>query len=486
MISFLNRHKFAASLAINLLLILGTICGVDSRILQRSRELRAQRQIEFALGFALWFLLYRLHVKLPTYNIYHLVPPRDKEWYLQALRRGLDDYRVEKQYHLLESVEDVGDDFTARLQQRLVSALRSPRKNTSFKIRKFDTTVAFDALCRIDDVLKAQGVRPFLVSGTLLGAIRDGALIKGDNDLDIGVMAEEFSAESIFVMLVDNPAFRSVYNLGHLVQVTDHSNTVIDIFIHYREAGKVWHGTDVHKWINTSFGLAEMRLGSHTFLIPDDAHRYLDENYGNWKKPVLFWDYSFDTPNRQFFRNKKTAYYLADRIINELHSQTPSRHRVQTAIEELKNCFGIDLTYFLGGKSKVNTEKVVITFGTFDLFHIGHLNILQRAASFGDRLVVGVSSDALNYSKKSIYPVYCQEDRRNIVNSIQYVTETFFEESLELKAQYIKRYNADVLVMGNDWEGKFDHLSDICEVVYLTRTSNISTSETKDAIKKNL
>src|SRR5690554_4233933 len=98
----------------------------------------------------------------------------------------------------------------------------------------------------------------------------------------------------------------------------------------------------------------------------------------------------------------------------------------------------------------------VITFGTFDLFHIGHLNILRRAAELGDTLIVGVSSDALNSSKKSKLPVYPEKERMEIVHAIQYVDEVFLEESLELKGQYIKDHRADLLVMGDDWEGRFD------------------------------
>ena len=85
-----------------------------------------------------------------------------------------------------------------------------------------------------------------------------------------------------------------------------------------------------------------------------------------------------------------------------------------------------------------------------------------------------------------MYPVYCQEDRIRIVGSVEYVDEVFFEESLELKGEYIEEHNADVLVMGDDWKGKFDHFADLCEVVYLPRTESISTTETKDSIRRNL
>lgn len=121
--------------------------------------------------------------------------------------------------------------------------------------------------------------------------------------------------------------------------------------------------------------------------------------------------------------------------------------------------------------------KRVITFGTFDVFHIGHVNILERAAQLGDYLIVGVSSDALSFKKKQRYPLYSQDDRVKIISSMRCVDEVFIEESLEDKARYIEMKNADLLVMGDDWEGRFDWVKPWCEVVYLPRTPSISTTE---------
>ena len=120
--------------------------------------------------------------------------------------------------------------------------------------------------------------------------------------------------------------------------------------------------------------------------------------------------------------------------------------------------------------------RTVITFGTFDVFHLGHLRVLERAAALGDRLVVGVSADALNERKKGRAPIFSQRERLAIVGALKVVDEVFVEESLELKRDYVLEHGADVLVMGDDWAGKFDFLTDICEVVYLPRTPSISTT----------
>jgi glycerol-3-phosphate cytidylyltransferase len=125
----------------------------------------------------------------------------------------------------------------------------------------------------------------------------------------------------------------------------------------------------------------------------------------------------------------------------------------------------------------------IITFGTFDVFHVGHLKILERAREMGDYLLVGVSTDLLNYAKKGHYPYYNQDERIKIVSSLRCVDEVFFEESLELKRDYILKYKADVLVMGDDWAGKFDEFKDICKVVYLPRTPSISTTAVIEKIR---
>jgi glycerol-3-phosphate cytidylyltransferase len=122
--------------------------------------------------------------------------------------------------------------------------------------------------------------------------------------------------------------------------------------------------------------------------------------------------------------------------------------------------------------------KTVLTYGTFDLFHVGHLNVLRRLSELGDRLIVGVSTDRFN-AVKGKKPVVPFEQRIEIVRAIRYVDLAIPEDNWEQKRQDIDQYGVDVFGIGEDWRGKFDDLDDKVQVVYLPRTSGISTTEMK-------
>lgn len=122
--------------------------------------------------------------------------------------------------------------------------------------------------------------------------------------------------------------------------------------------------------------------------------------------------------------------------------------------------------------------KRVITYGTYDLLHAGHINLLRRAKELGDYLVVALSSDEFNAIKhKTAY--HCYEDRKLILEAIKYVDEVIPEHNWEQKIADVKEHQIDIFVMGNDWEGQFDFLKEYCEVIYLPRTDGISTTKIK-------
>ncbi len=129
--------------------------------------------------------------------------------------------------------------------------------------------------------------------------------------------------------------------------------------------------------------------------------------------------------------------------------------------------------------------KKVITYGTFDLFHYGHLMILERARALGDYLVVAVSTDEFNAIKGKIC-TYPYEHRSQIVRALKCVDKVIPENNWEQKPQDIRSNDINIFVMGDDWKGKFDFLEEYCDVVYLNRTEGISTTEIKNNIKEFL
>lgn len=126
--------------------------------------------------------------------------------------------------------------------------------------------------------------------------------------------------------------------------------------------------------------------------------------------------------------------------------------------------------------------KTVLTYGTFDLFHIGHLNLFKRARALGDKLIVAVSTDEFNATKgkTTLMPF---EHRMELVRSVRFVDEVIAESNWDQKISDVQQHKVDIFVMGSDWQGKFDFLTPYCEVVYLPRTDNVSSTDLKKAIQ---
>lgn len=127
--------------------------------------------------------------------------------------------------------------------------------------------------------------------------------------------------------------------------------------------------------------------------------------------------------------------------------------------------------------------KKVITYGTFDLLHYGHINLLKRAKALGDYLIVCLSTDDFNKNEKKKKCYFTFEQRKQLLESIRYVDLVIPETSWDQKVKDVKEFKADIFVMGDDWEGKFDFLKDYCKVIYLPRTPEISTTQIKNNLK---
>ena len=128
--------------------------------------------------------------------------------------------------------------------------------------------------------------------------------------------------------------------------------------------------------------------------------------------------------------------------------------------------------------------KKVITYGTFDLLHYGHINLLRRAKEQGDYLIVALSTDEFNWNQKRKKCYFSYEQRKQLLEAIRYVDLVIPEENWEQKISDVKEFRVDTFVMGDDWAGKFDFLKDYCDVIYLPRTPEISTTQIKQELAK--
>ena len=127
--------------------------------------------------------------------------------------------------------------------------------------------------------------------------------------------------------------------------------------------------------------------------------------------------------------------------------------------------------------------KKIITYGTFDLLHYGHINLLRRAKALGDYLIVALSTDEFNWNEKHKKCYFSYEERKSLLEAIRYVDLVIPEENWAQKKSDIREFRVDTFVMGDDWKGKFDELKELCEVVYLPRTPEISTTQIKSDLK---
>lgn len=126
----------------------------------------------------------------------------------------------------------------------------------------------------------------------------------------------------------------------------------------------------------------------------------------------------------------------------------------------------------------------IITYGTFDLLHYGHINLLKRAKALGDYLIVALSTDEFNWNSKQKKCYFSYEKRKQLLESIRYVDLVIPETCWEQKVNDILQYHVDIFVMGDDWKGKFDYLKQYCEVIYFPRTPEISSSQIKKDLNK--
>jgi hypothetical protein len=253
--------------------------------------------------------------------------------------RRTDDETAREQLIGLTGADDL-DGLLALVerdvQRRIADLAVTPKRG-----RGIDPASLTDIVGDVVSLLERRGIRPFLMSGTLLGFVRNGTFLPHDHDVDLGILPTT-GLDEVADALVDSGLELSVELDDRWLLGVHESGLHIDFFRHELRDGRFWHATRVHEWWNTPFELDQLDAGGRRWWVPDDPTRYLDENYGDWSRPVAFYDISFDTPNRTYRRSADAARQLYLTCIRGLADG--DRWMVEAAARELRDHFGIDVT----------------------------------------------------------------------------------------------------------------------------------------------
>lgn len=341
------------------------------------------------------------------------------------------------------------------------------------------------------DIMQRNNIEFFAHSGTMLGCVRHRGIIPWDDDVD--VMVEECFEERLAACIPDFEAHGICLKkdcLNGLYQFYTTSKTnkdicpadlylQIDVFIGRRE---VIDGELVLHYKSEYF----KKSFPKRYIEVADLYPLREYQFGPLKIMGIgnyegyFSRSGFKTDEAIVMRHMNFDHFLPEIEVLKAQGVYPIREpkylhwRHEIPLED------VDLNVVEKPPENAG-KKIVLTYGTFDLFHVGHVNILKRLRAMGDALYVGISSDEFNAGKgkKSFYSF---EERKQILLASKYVDYVFPEHTWEQKAEDIVKYNIAVFGMGDDWRGKFDELSSLCEVVYLDRTENISTTDVKNAL----
>ncbi|WP_322866812.1 adenylyltransferase/cytidyltransferase family protein [Aquicoccus sp. G2-2] len=303
----------------------------------------------------------------------------------------------------------------------------------------------------------------FVNSGTLLGVVREKGLIAHDDDVDLAVILNAGSAREAAdewlkacKLLHEKGLMERAprRNLAVIKLVSD-SGVKVDLFPGWIEDKKIFVYPHTFGELAQSDVLPLAQSEVKDLPIPRNPEAMLAVNYGpDWRVPDAGFEFPWDRANRLF-----AAF----------------RERLEELAPNLRK---IDAT----SVPKPDKPRVVITYGTFDLFHVGHLRLLERLAAMGDKLIVACSTDEFNRAKGKATAIPF-EQRCEMLKGCRYVDQVIAERSWEQKVSDIAEYGVSLFAMGSDWEGKFDDLREHCDVLYLPRTENVSTTELKNLIQ---
>ena len=441
-------------------------------ILERSRGLFGSFHVVFPLGFLYWFMALKFGLKVPNYNVSKYLCSESEEKivinFIEKYYSEKNSFFLNKQIFLLKKEKVNSLSVTNYISKKISQHFKKNKKTQSKQHLKFDKNSAFLALDDISRVFKINHLSMFLVSGTLLGCIRDNSFVDGEYDIDIGFFIDEIKIEKLYELIMSTGKFKLGHKTDYMIQVVHHSNIMIDIFAHFNQGNLVFHGSSTHHWYNTNFSLKEVIFNNRSFLIPDDFETYLEENYGNWKDPVVFWFYSFDTPNQVYPQTIDALFFLVEIILN-----SNDRFKVDGALKRLKSSFNIDFTKLLPSQEPAEIVKPLLAFrramivDCFDDFNYEQFNIIKKAQKLGEFLYVGVFSDKAFYAIHGRYAKYNINQRMEMVKQINGVDEVFIIEIDCLTFNDIKKFNVSVVVVKNMYKPLCENFSDKVKMVYV-------------------
>ncbi|MGM8930646.1 tetratricopeptide repeat protein [Salinicola halophyticus] len=200
-----------------------------------------------------------------------------------------------------------------RITEHAAGRIPAIRTHTPI-INAFRNGGAAIALKDINRVLRRNAMKPFLVSGTLLGCIREGKLLAHDNDIDIGLMNDVDEAEVCRVLATSGFFHLLPRRRGDCLRVKHLNGIAIDVFLHHPQGDAIWHGGTKARWYNSAFGLAETLFLGERFWIPDAPERYLEENYGDWRTPIVSFDSTLDTPNAKIHSESELVIHAYKKL----------------------------------------------------------------------------------------------------------------------------------------------------------------------------
>jgi len=342
------------------------------------------------------------------------------------------------------------EDFEAALRQRTGSSVLLGHDFAPETFSELDHGVVWGDVGSAIAALGELTQSVFLNSGTLLGVVRDKRLIDHDDDVDLGFLLKAGSASEAvteWLALGEELTRRgllqeSVRSEPEIYKLKSTGAYEIDLFPVWIEDGKVFVFPHTCGELTESEVFPLKTCEVTGLSIPAEPEKMLALNYGpDWKTPDPYFKFPWHKAIQRFatFRDGVRGATARDR------------------------------------------RKTVLTYGTFDLFHIGHVRLLRRLSEMGDRLIVACSTDEFNAIKgKTCVMPYAE--RAEVLRACNYVSEVIAENDWAQKRADIQEHDVDIFAMGDDWAGKFDDLADLCEVVYLPRTENVSTTDLKKRV----